>query len=356
MKILVARTDRLGDLALALPVFTFLARVRPQWEIHAMVAPGAEPLLAAQPGVARIWTWSDRWPAPKQAALRADLAAQGFAAALLLQYRRELAWLLLRAGIRRRLGPWSRPSSWFLLNEGLRQRRSRRGLHEAVYNLELAGKLAGLGRDAAREQSGPDLPPRLDLEPALLALGREFRAQEAPGCRTLAFVHPGSGGSALDWGPERFAAVANALGKRPGWRVFVTGAGPDKDLVEAVARGLDPQVGVLLDRFTLQDFLGVLSGGDLLIGPSTGPLHLAAGLGLATVGLFPPVAGMAPRRWGQLGPRAIQLVPEVRCPQRLRCARQACTLYNCLEGIDPQTVATRALALMGEPSEGVGHD
>lgn len=355
MKVLVARTDRLGDLALALPVFTFLARIRPQWEIHALVAPGAEALLAAQPGITRIWTWHDGWPASKQAALRAELAAEGFTAALLLQYRRELAWLLARAGIRRRLGPWSRISSWFLLSAGARQRRSRRGRHEAVYNLELACKLAGLPRDAAQEAAAVDLPPRLSLAPRQLQLGRDFRREQAGACRTVAFIHPGSGGSALDWGPERYAAVADALCRRSGWRVFVTGAGTDRDMVEAVARGLDPRVQVLLDRFTLEDFLGVLSGGDLFIGPSTGPLHLAAGLGLATIGLFPPVAGMSPTRWGQLGPRAVGLVPQIRCPQSRRCIRQACPLFNCLDGILPQTVTARALELMGERKEGVGH-
>ena len=38
MKVLVARCDRLGDLVLALPVFPWLKRRRPGWEVHALVA------------------------------------------------------------------------------------------------------------------------------------------------------------------------------------------------------------------------------------------------------------------------------------------------------------------------------
>jgi ADP-heptose:LPS heptosyltransferase len=114
---------------------------------------------------------------------------------------------------------------------------------------------------------------------------------------------------------------------------------------------LAAEVEVLLDRYPLRDFLGVLSGGDLLIGPSTGPVHMAAALGLATVGLYPPVPTMAPGRWGPRGGLARTLVPEVACPSKRYCYRESCRYYNCLDRIFERDVLDIALALVKQKQD-----
>jgi len=339
VKVLLTRTDRLGDLVLSLPAVDLLARARPGWEIHLMTAPAARPLVAHHPGLARVWTWRDDLAPAARRELRDALRREAFDAAVLLQYRRELAMLLRDAGIRRRHGPWSKPSSWLLLNRGVRQARSRRDAHEADLNTALVAPLAG---PDARRDAGP---PRLHPGPEALAAGREFRRTRADDAAVVAFVHPGSGGSALDWAPERFAELAGTLAARPGWKVFVTGAGRDAAAVAAVQRQLDPRVEVLLDAFDLAGLLGVLAAGDVFVGPSTGPLHMAAALDLATVGLYPPVRTMAPGRWGPRGRWTAALVPAVDCPARRYCRGARCPHWNCLDGLAPAAVAEQAAAL-----------
>ncbi len=338
MKVLLTRTDRLGDLVLSLPAVDLLARARPDWELHLMVAPAARPLVAHHPGLARVWTWRDDLAPAERRTLGEALRREAFDAAVLLQYRRELAMLLRGAGVRRRHGPWSKPSSWLLLNRGVRQARSRRDAHEADLNTALVAAL--LGPDA-----GPASLPRLHPAPDALAAGREFRRARAGDADVVAFVHPGSGGSALDWAPERFAALAGILAARPGWKVFVTGAGGDAAAVAAVQRQLDPRVEVLLDAFDLAGLLGVLAAGDVFVGPSTGPLHLAAALDLAAVGLYPPVRTMAPGRWGPRGRWTETLVPAVDCPANRTCLGARCPHWNCLNGLEPAAVAAVAVAL-----------
>jgi len=342
VKILVARTDRLGDLVLSLPVFAAGRAARPDWEFQALVNPVCAPLVENDPNVSAVWTWNEGFGAAVEADLVARLRAERFDAAVLLHFRAPLARLLRKAGIRRRYGPWSKPASWLLLNRGVWQHRSRGGGHEMDLNLELLERLPGVGRLASAA-------PRLHLADAQLEIGREFRRREAPGARVVAFVHPGSGGSALDWEPARFAAVAGTLAAQPGWRVFVTGQGGDRSAVEAMqAAALDPRAGVLLDRYTLREFLGVLSAGDVFIGPSTGPLHLAGALGLGVVGLYPPVPAMSPRRWGPRGPWNRVLVPAVDCPGRHACRLERCPLHNCLDGVTVPAVLAAVRAVMGE--------
>jgi ADP-heptose:LPS heptosyltransferase len=194
MKVLVARCDRLGDLVLSLPALAWLAQARPDWEIHALVAPGAVPLIEHDPAVAAFYTWNGL----DEPRLLANLVAERYDAAVLLQYQAPLARLLRRAGIPRRYGPWSKPSSWWYLNRGSWQRRSRRARHESDFNLELVHRLAGTAQPTAI----PD--PILHLGEVQLEIGRRFRREEAAGAEVVAFVHPGSGGSALDWAPRRW--------------------------------------------------------------------------------------------------------------------------------------------------------
>lgn len=337
MKVLVARCDRLGDLVLSLPAVAWLRAVRPDWQIHALVSPAAVPLVERDPNIDAYYTWDLTLTEER----RPQLAAERYDAAVLLQYQTPLARLLGGAGIRRRYGPLSKISSLWWLNRGSLQRRSRGQQHESNYNVELVQRLAG---DVATDLA-PGLPV-VHLGDEQVEYGRGFRAREADGAQTVAFVHPGSGGSALDWPPEHFAAVANALSRRPGWRVFVTGSHHDRLAIDALGPHLEPEVQVVAERFPLREFMGVLSAGDLMVAPSTGPLHLAAGVGLACVGLFPPAPTMHPHRWGVLGPWSESVLPPVDCPAKRYCLAEGCLLYNCLDGLLPSQIIDTAVSLV----------
>lgn len=343
MKVLVARTDRLGDLVLSLPVFEDIKIRRPDWQVHAMVAPGSVPLVENDPNIDAVWTWTGSETAQELEDLAGRLRREKFDAVVILQYRKDLAQVMKKAGIGLRYGPLSKGSSWFLLNRGSWQSRSRGRRHEMEHNLLLARRLTGGWISQFRQQNRLFSEPRLHLTSGQQELGRNFRLKEAPEAGTVVFVHPGSGGSALDWEPTRFAGVANALASRPGWQVFITGSGADSEVVASVAQHLDKGIGLLLDRFSLREFMGVLAAGDLFVGPSTGPLHMAAAVGCATVGLFPPVVTMSPDRWGPRGPLSRSLVPEVVCPARRICLEKKCTLYNCMTRIFDDEVIEAAL-------------
>ena len=339
MKVLLVRCDRLGDLVLALPAFAWLRRSRPDWEIHALVASVAAPLVEHDPNLDAFYTWDGT----DDVALAGRLADEEYDAAVLLQYQTPLARLLRAARIPRRYGPLSQWSSWLLLNRGRWQRRSRHQRHERDYNLDLMRTVAGRQVVATAVTA-----PRLYLSDVQREAGRSFRAETAGGAETVAFVHPGSGGSALDWDPRHFATVANALAQRPGWRVFVTGSHLDRLVLDALAPALIADVEVVAERYPLRDFLGVLSAGDVMIAPSTGPLHVAAALGLAVMGLYPPAPTMSPGRWGPLGRWAEAVTPPVDCPARRHCLLEECLLHNCLEGIVPSGVIDVAIDLVDQ--------
>jgi ADP-heptose:LPS heptosyltransferase len=352
LKVLIVRTDRLGDLVLSLPVFEDIKTVRPDWRLQAMVAPGSVPLVENDPHLDAVWTWTGHEEGAELADLEDRLRREKFDAVVILQYRTELARLMMRVGIPRRYGPLSKGSSWFLLNRGSWQARSRGRRHEMEHNLALGRRLTGGWRKQFLSRGRACPEPRLHLTAGQRGIGEAFRRDRAAGAETLVFVHPGSGGSALDWEPARFAGVANTLARRPGWRVFITGSAADSATVAEVAAHLEPGIGILLDRFSLREFMGVLAAGDLFIGPSTGPLHIAAALGCATVGLFPPVVTMSPDRWGPRGTLSRALAPDVACPARRVCLEKKCILYNCMTRIFDEQVVAAALEVVRKKSAG----
>lgn len=346
MKLLVCRTDRLGDLVLSLPVFARLKAARHEAEIHALIAPGSAPLVEHDPGVDRVLAW-DPAAAPLAGAM---LGAVGYDAAVMLVYDRAVAWTLRRAGVAPLVGPLSRPTSWLLLRGGVRQRRSRAERHERDYNLDLAAALiARVGGDPGA--GGWDPLPRLHRSTGQIEAGRRFRAEAAGGAEVVAFVHPGMGGSALNWPPEKFASTAAELAARPGWRVFLTGGESDRPVTSRVAALAGEAVTDLTGAFDLRGLIGVLGGGDLIVAPSTGPLHIGAALGLAAVGVYPPLRVQSPRRWGPLGPRAKAVGAGVECPEGLRCRGDRCEHWNCVRDIPVQAVIAAADAALAAGTE-----
>ncbi len=336
MKILLTRTDKLGDVVLALPAIEYLKRYRPTWQVHAMVAPGTIPLVENDPNLDAIWSYTDA----DLPALLPRLAAEQYAAAILLYYHRPLAAALWRLKVPQRVGPWSKLSSWFLLNRGVWLGKSRSKRHERDHNVKLVQRLVGKGGEIS--------DPQIHLTAGQLEISQHFLREEAVETENVVFVHPGSGGSALNWSPASYAAVANRLAAQAGCRVFVTGGPQDEEAITAMSVLLVPDVKVIADRYGLREFLGVLSAGDLLIGPSTGPLHMAAALGLAVVGLYPPIASQSIQRWGPLGPWSRALAPGVNCPGRLVCFGERCRHYNCMNSIAENDVAAAAASLLAE--------
>ncbi len=127
------------------------------------------------------------------------------------------------------------------------------------------------------------------VEPALAVTEADLRAADVvlgPVTRPLVAVHPGASDARRRWPAESFAEVADSLADA-GAQVVLVGQGPD-DVAGAarIAAAMRATPLDLVDRLTLSAMTGVLSRCRLVVGNDSGPRHLAAAVGTATVGVY----------------------------------------------------------------------
>jgi ADP-heptose:LPS heptosyltransferase len=123
------------------------------------------------------------------------------------------------------------------------------------------------------------LEPRLAVTDADRA---EAAAALAPDDQPLVVLHPGANDPRRRWPVERLATVGNELARK-GARLAVIGTATEQPLAGRLLDGLDSDAADLTDRIGLGGLAGLLERATLLVGNDSGPRHLAAAVGTATV-------------------------------------------------------------------------
>lgn len=302
--LLVVRNDKLGDFMLAWPALARLKAARPTPRVSVLVPAYTAPM-------ARLCPWIDDVIIdPGESAGRADhrellatLRQRRFDALLTLFSTPRIGWLGWRAGIPLRLAPATKWAQIFY-NARIRQRRSRSERPEYVYNIELADKLIeALGLVAGEPVTPPFWPLAAEVRRRERArIAGELGLQEA---RPWCFLHGGSGGSAVNLSTQRYVELIDGIERRlaadsprPHW---ILTAGPGEEAVaDAICAPLQ-QAGISAHRLPprqgLGEFATSLAAADLFIAGSTGPLHIAGCLDLATAGFYPSRRSATPLRW-----------------------------------------------------------
>lgn len=301
--LLVVRNDKLGDFMLAWPALASLKQASPTPRISVMVPAYTAPM-------ARLCPWIDEvlidpgenaGRAAHQALLRKVKAAD-FDALLTLYSTPRIGWLGWRAGIPLRMAPATKWAQIFY-NCRITQRRSRSDKPEYRYNQELAEAL--LEKLDLVGGSTPH-PPFWPLAAQTRKTQRYRLAKELdlPAGRPWCFLHGGSGGSAVNLTPARYAELVQrieARQKEPQRPLWILTAGPGEEATaEAIRRPLTEtglEVYRLPPRDGLDDFAITIAAADLFIAGSTGPLHIAGCLDIATAGFYPARRSATPLRW-----------------------------------------------------------
>jgi ADP-heptose:LPS heptosyltransferase len=226
--------------------------------------------------------------------LAARIRAAHFDAALMVFPDRRVSWAVWRGGVPLRVGSGRRWWSW-LYSRRVPVSRAQGGRHEAEFNLDLVRTLGWPAKLVV---------PRLRLQPAAVRWARAYLKSQGLGARArLLVVHPGGRGSAANWPPASYRALVQRLGAWPQTRVLLTGSLAEQPLLAEVARGVAPTPMVLREGISLPQLAALLAQARVVVSGNTGPMHLAALLGVPTVSFFPAAGVTGPERWRPLGNR-----------------------------------------------------
>jgi heptosyltransferase-3 len=337
-RILVVRTDRLGDVVLTLPVLSTLRRRFPGARIAMLAGRYAGAIAEGFPALDEMLWYDDPGRTLPFRVMVARIRRQRFDVAIIVHPTLRLALLALFSRIPVRIGTGYRFYS-FLFNRRVYTHRKTAERHEAEYNLDL---LTPLGCS--------ELPPRpldirLDIPPEAREGARVLL--ERSGVRgPFVVIHPGSGGSAREWPLGNFTLLARLIIERTNLTVVTTGTEPESALGDEIARAVPVGVVNLAGKLSLKELAALLEKASLLVSHSTGPLHVAVAVGTPVVGLFPQIPVMGPRRWGPYTDNARVLVP--RKPEDCsECTGKRGDPCACMASIGVDEVFSAARQLLG---------
>ncbi|HEV2117856.1 MAG TPA: glycosyltransferase family 9 protein [Terriglobales bacterium] len=165
------------------------------------------------------------------------------------------------------------------------------GTHVIEQNAALASAIAGVTAEIPEVEFPVDPAAEESCE-------RRLRQHEG---WQLALLNPGAGWEGKQWPPERYGEVARGL-RTIGLRSLVNFGPGEEPLARAVEAASDRTAEVL--SCPLSELVAFTRRARLFIGGDTGPMHLAAALGVPVVALFGPTS---PARNGPFGTRSMVL-------------------------------------------------
>jgi heptosyltransferase-2 len=314
-----------GDAVMAWPLLDALARSGRH--VVTLAKPHLEPLLRLSAAV------RETVPRSEAAETLERLRAARCDEAVILPNSFRSAWLAYQAGIPKRWGYAGDLRSLFLRPSVPRPPGKRPQIEDYRELLDAMGVIAPTS-----------WIPRLDLPAELRHDGRARlrRGGIEPERGEIVGVFPGAEfGPSKRWPWRRFADLLRELRRQRSGLQGVIVAGP-KELWTAVrvheeSGKVHPVIGPDLD---LAGLAAVLSHFELLVTNDSGPMHLAAALGVRCVALFGPTD---PRRTAPAGSGHRVLYRDLWCSP---CFRKRCPLlhHSCLRGIGVTEVLERSLA------------
>ncbi|HEY5799000.1 MAG TPA: glycosyltransferase family 9 protein [Burkholderiaceae bacterium] len=316
--ILIARTDNIGDLVLTLPLAGFLKQRFPGVRISVVCRAYAAPVVRHSRFVDQVYAVEELGDA------NAFFAGAGIDTVIFAYPDRRLARAAKRARVPRRVGTSHRLYHWLYCNRLAHFSRVQSELHEAQLNFALLKPL------------GVAVTPALDQIPQWYGLQAANGHPALEAGKFNLVLHPKSNGNGREWPVAHYAALAALLAADPRIVCLVTGSPAEGGWLATHGAALlaQPNVRNLCGTMDLNGLTELIAAADGLVASGTGPVHMAAALGIRTLGLFPPVKPIHPGRWAPVGPRAEVLCEAQACGQ---CGDAA--TCGCMEAITPARVA-----------------
>lgn len=323
-KILLVRTDRIGDVVLSLPMAKLVKKKYPQCKIAYFIREYTNDLLEGNPFVDEVIIAKESDGKIDFINNLRNLKSQKFDTCVIVNPTPKIALIMFLAGIKNRIGTGYRWYS-FLFNKKVYEHRKYGDKHELEYNINLL-KQIGIETDISNK----------DIEFNLTTNEISLRKVEllfvengySPGKR-IVVIHPGSGGSSVDLPKEKLIQLTKLISTMEKVTIVITGSKNEFDLCKEFE--INDSVINLAGQLDLNLLKALIKKSDLFISNSTGPMHIAAAFGVYVIGFFPKILSCSQNRWGPYTEKRTVYIPTIDCSN---CTREQCEKLDCMNSID----------------------
>ena len=333
LRILIVRTDRMGDVILSTPIIKNLRLAYPDSHIAFMCRPYTRDILAGNPYLNEVIVY-DKYGRHKSflASLKFALSLKNkkFNWAIILHPTNRAHLIAFFAGIPVRAG-WDRKLG-FLLTRKLNHTKHLGEKHELEYTLDLLKLLRVPVKD-----KNTFFPLKAEDKDYINKLFSQYNVSAT---EMVIVIHPSASCPSKRWPQEYFITLIHLLREEFNPRIFLVTAPGEIKYAQSIIRH---SRGVIDMRGKLElSQLGALIGGaNLFISNDSGPVHIAAALAVPVISIFGRNdPGLSPRRWRPLGKNSFFFHKDTGC--RICLAHNCTRGFLCLKAIKPQDVFSKA--------------
>jgi len=340
-RILIVRTDRIGDVVLSTPVITAARKAFPHAYIAFMVSGETKEIVTGNKDLNEVIVYDKKRKHKailKSLCFAMHLRKKRFDLALILHSTKRVNLVCFLAGIPRRIG-YARGKLDFLLTGMLEYRKRLGEKHESEYSLDV---LRSLGIEV--ETPPLIMPVKIKDEENIAHLLHENGLREG---ERFIVLHPGASCISKMWPKDNFAKLGDILVQKFGVQIILV-SGPDQVRIgKEIKEHMKYKVLFLCGRTSLGELPALFKKASLFISNDSGPVHIACSVGTPVISIFGRnEKGLSPARWRPLSPGSIALHKDVGCT---KCLAHNCKKdFLCLKSITVGEVFKKAGELLGE--------
>jgi len=327
-RILIVRTDRVGDVVMITPMLREFRRTFPDAFIATLTNPNTREILINNPHL--DVTITDDLKKESFRNTVKEIRKHKFTHGLLVMPTERAAYQMFLGGVKERIGVGRKLYEVITFMKSVSRNKYIPLRHEADYCMDLARSLGVVTSN---------LMPEIFVTDGERSQGLQMLKESGVSENFFKVIlHTGSGKSSSNWSEEKyFGLIKEILKKRNDIQIILTAKEMSEDFKNKVKKEYFDKTIIVEDKIKrLRDLICIISNADHLIAPSTGPLHIASALKIRTTGLYCHRLMNCAAHWGALGHRAINIeVSKKYCDENCSFDKEICNFEN---GISIQEV------------------
>jgi lipopolysaccharide heptosyltransferase II len=321
--LLIVRTDRIGDVVLSLPLAEIIKKYYPQCKVTFLVRNYTKDIIENHPFIDNTIILKEKNENVSIFNNVADIKSFNFDSSIIVYPTFQTSLIIFLSWIKNRIGTGYRWYS-FLFNNKIYEHRKYAEKHELEFNVNLL-KAFGINEKVSPENVNFNLTVSKKSEEKVKKLFNDYGINHD---KIIIIIHPGSGGSAVDFPISKFIELVEEISKKDKFQVLITGNQNETAMCEKLE--INDKIKNFASKLNLSELIAMINKADIFIANSTGPLHIAAALDKYTIGFYPNLLACSAKRWGPYTNKKVIFSPKNGCPD---CEREQCTKSECMNSI-----------------------